>query len=74
MQGVYRKSATAFVILFLLTAGMNVHAQSSGNSGSITGTVVDPTGTVVPNATVEIHNPVSHFDRTTTTDDAGKFN
>lgn len=73
MQGVYRKSATAFVILFLLTAGMNVHAQSSGNSGSITGTVVDPTGAVVPNATVEIHNPVSHFDRTTTTDDAGKF-
>ena len=39
----------------------------------MTGTVVDPTGAVVPNATVEIHNPVSGFERTTTTDSAGKF-
>ena len=31
------------------------------------------TGAVVPNATVEIHNPVSAFDRTTNTDSAGKF-
>ena len=28
---------------------------------------------VVPNATVEIHNPVSHFERSTTTDGGGKF-
>jgi hypothetical protein len=48
-------------------------AQSTGSSGSISGTVLDPTGAVVPNATVEIHNPVSHFDRTTTTDNAGNF-
>ena len=50
-----------------------VWAQSGGNSGSISGTVLDPTGAVVPNATVEIHNPVSHFDRSTTTDKAGNF-
>jgi len=48
-------------------------AQTAGNSGSISGTVVDPTGAVVPNATVQIHNPVSGFDRTTTTDSAGRF-
>jgi hypothetical protein len=47
--------------------------QSAGNSGSISGTVVDPSGAVVPNATVQIHNPVSGFDRTTTTDSDGKF-
>ena len=29
------------------------------NSASISGTVTDPTGAVVPKATVEIHNPVS---------------
>src|ERR1700744_1874912 len=45
----------------------------TGNSGSINGTVTDPTGAVVPGATVEIHNPVSQYSRTTTSDDAGKF-
>jgi hypothetical protein len=40
-------------------------AQSTSTSGSINGTVTDPTGAVVPDATVEIHNPVSHFDQST---------
>ena len=35
--------------------------------------VSDPTGAVVPGATVEIHNPVSQFSRSTTTDSAGQF-
>jgi len=48
-------------------------AQSAGNAGSINGTVVDPTGAVVPNATIEIRNPVSQFDRSTTSDGSGKF-
>ncbi|HME35163.1 MAG TPA: TonB-dependent receptor [Candidatus Sulfotelmatobacter sp.] len=48
-------------------------AQSAGNSGSINGSVVDPTGAVVPNAKVEIRNPVTGFDRSTTTDASGKF-
>jgi hypothetical protein len=39
----------------------------------VIGTVVDPSGAVVPNATVEIRNPVSAFARTTTTDASGKF-
>ena len=50
-----------------------VWAQSGGNAGSIEGTVVDPTGAVVPKAEVEIHNPVSGLKRTTTSDAAGKF-
>src|SRR3974390_2885600 len=48
-------------------------AQSVGNSGSVSGTVVDPTGAVLPNAQVERHNPVSGFDRSATTDSGGKF-
>ena len=48
-------------------------AQSVGNSGSVNGSVVDPTGAVVPKATVEIHNPVSGFSRSTITDAAGRF-
>ena len=39
----------------------------------VAGTVLDPTGAIVPNATVEIHNPVSHFNRSTFSDAAGKF-
>ena len=35
--------------------------------------MVDSTGAVVPNATVEIRNPVSGFDRSTTTDSSGRF-
>jgi hypothetical protein len=57
--------------LGLLAFGSRVRAQ---NSASISGTVTDPTGAVVPTATVEIHNPVSGYDRTTTTDTSGNFN
>jgi hypothetical protein len=62
----------AFIVAFYLALGLQANAQS-GNSTSVVGTVVDPSGVVVPNARVEIENPVSHFDRTTTTDTAGKF-
>ncbi|HXM93241.1 MAG TPA: TonB-dependent receptor [Candidatus Dormibacteraeota bacterium] len=43
------------------------------SSGTVEGVVKDQSGAAVPNATVEIHNPVSHFDRSTTTDSEGKF-
>ena len=64
----------AIVIFALTFLTISVHAQSVGNSGSINGSVVDPTGAVVANATVTIHNPVSGFDRSTVTDSSGKFN
>ena len=71
---IYMKSRlAASMVVFLLAVGPSAFAQSSGSSGSINGTVLDPTGAVVPNATVEIHNPVSHFDRSTTTDSSGAF-
>src|SRR6202045_798010 len=60
------------VFLCLLVAPGIVHAQS--NSGSISGTVVDPSAAVVANATVQIHNPVSGYDRTVATDSSGNFN
>jgi hypothetical protein len=67
----YKWRTIAIFALTLLSAG--VVAQSAGNSGSINGSVIDPTGAVVANAKVEIRNPVSGFDRSTTTDAAGKF-
>jgi len=48
-------------------------AQSTGNSGTVSGTVTDPTGAVIPGATVSIHNPVSQYERTIKTDKAGHF-
>ena len=65
--------ATAIAaVVFALSVGV-ANAQSGGGSGSISGTVVDPSGAVVPNATVELHQPVSGLDRTTVTDDKGNF-
>jgi hypothetical protein len=50
----------------------SVWAQA-GNSGTIQGTVTDPSGAVVMNADVSIHNPVSGLDRSTKTDSSGSF-
>src|SRR5580698_240687 len=72
MQASYKKSLhAAFVVIFYLASGLHLNAQS--NSGSLNGTVQDSSGAVVPGATVEIHNPVSHFDQSVTTDGAGHF-
>src|SRR5437016_6937938 len=72
MLASYQKSLhAAFAVVIALS--LHAYAQSGGSSTSVTGTVADPSGAVVANATVELHNPVSGFDRTTTTDAAGRF-
>jgi Carboxypeptidase regulatory-like domain len=68
----YKKSLyAAFLAVFYLGLCLSAYAQSGGSS--ISGTVLDPSGAVVANASVEIHNAVSGFDRTTTTDSKGNF-
>ena len=64
--------AIAVTVLCLTLWVINTSAQTTGNS-SLNGVVSDPSGAVVPGATVEIRNPVSQFDRSTTTDSAGRF-
>ncbi|MGA8490576.1 MAG: TonB-dependent receptor [Terriglobales bacterium] len=72
MLASYKKSLhAAFVAVFYLASVVYANAQS--NSGSLIGVVLDSSGAVIPNAIVEIHNPVSHFDQSTTTDGSGKF-
>lgn len=61
-------SRLAFVLASTL-----VMLAGAAQAQSITGTVTDPSGAVVPNATVEIHNPVSQYNRSTTTNSSGKF-
>ena len=60
------------VVLCFFTAGPVAQAQN-GNSTNVTGTVTDPSGALIPGATVTIHNPVSQFERSTTTDASGSF-
>jgi Carboxypeptidase regulatory-like domain/TonB-dependent Receptor Plug Domain len=70
----YKQLIVAIVGISFSLAACLANAQSGGSSGSVNGTVLDPTGAVVPNAAVEIQDPVSHFDRSTTTDKSGNFN
>jgi hypothetical protein len=72
MLASYQKSPRATLLIVFLLLASTLVAQS-GSSSAVTGTVADQSGAVVPNATVEISNPVSGFARTTTTDKSGKF-
>ncbi len=62
-----------FVYVFLLFDGGTSHLFAQSNSGTIRGSVTDPTGAVLPGANITIENPVSGYMRTVTTDSAGQF-
>src|SRR5215472_1984482 len=52
----------------------SLFAEGGGaTAAGVTGVVTDPSGAVVPGATVEIMNPVSQFRRSVVTDQDGKF-
>jgi len=59
-------------LLFLAAITPLVYAYQS-NSGTVSGTITDPSGAVLHNATVEITNPVSGYTRTLKTDSTGQF-
>ncbi len=61
-----------FFLPFLPQLAMCV-TQTTGIAGSITGTVTDPSGAVIPGAKVEISNPVSGYKTAATTDPSGAF-
>jgi hypothetical protein len=56
----------------LIVAALGASAQS-GNAGAVRGTVTDPSGAVIPGATVHLTNSISGLDRTVTTDATGQF-
>jgi len=68
---VFMRGSLVLVGLFLLLAQVALFAQTG--SGSITGTVVDKTGAVVPNAKVVVKNTATNALRDTTTNGAGDF-
>ena len=63
-----RLSLLLFSLALLVTG-----TQAQGTSGSLTGNVADSTGAVIPGVAVQLVNPVSGYERTTTTDAAGTY-
>lgn len=70
MKAVLFFSSLIFVSVVLFFC---VQASAQTSSGTLQGVITDPSGAVVPGANVEIHNPVSGYDRAVKTDGAGRF-
>jgi Carboxypeptidase regulatory-like domain/TonB-dependent Receptor Plug Domain len=54
-----------------LSAGAVLRAQTT--SGTVRGVVLDPSASAIAGATVEIQNPVSHYNQSAKTDSQGNF-
>jgi Carboxypeptidase regulatory-like domain len=65
-------TALAAVLCLSLCLPSAMLAQST-TQGGIVGTVFDPTGAVVPNATVVVHNNGTNAEKTVTTDASGFY-
>ena len=62
-----------FLWVFLLNFAPRFAAGQAGNAGTLTGIVLDPTGALIPGATVVLDNPLSRYTRTATTGSDGAF-
>jgi hypothetical protein len=65
--------AVVLLVAALVSLSALQRAHGQGITGSMTGTVTDPSGAVVPNATVTIREVDTNAARTITTSDAGTF-
>jgi hypothetical protein len=73
VMSVLQKSLLALIVCMGVFIFPSVIVAQSGTSGTISGTVTDPSGGVVANAAVTIHNPVSQYEHSATTDTTGSF-
>ncbi len=60
------------LVIFLASTSL-VFAQSQYTTGTIQGTVTDPSGAVVPNATLTIRSTITGLERTIRSDSEGRF-
>lgn len=72
------RSPRFFVLFSLFTAALVLtaspaFAQSQANTGTIEGTVTDPTGSAIPNAQVTLTHLGTNFTRVVQTDPEGRF-
>ena len=70
-KSMWRLRMTFFVLALMFTAG--AFAQGGGNV-AITGTVLDPSGAVVPGANITVTQKSTSAVRTVTTNSSGQFN
>jgi hypothetical protein len=70
---VYRGSIFRILPLLVLFLAGALGAWSQSNAGTVRGTVTDPSGAVIPGATVHLSNAVSGYDRGVTSDKLGQF-
>src|SRR5262245_42106656 len=68
-----RSSYLCVVIGILVAFGSTFLDAQSVASGTIEGSVTDPTGAILVDATVELNNPVTGFKQMATTDASGMF-
>jgi hypothetical protein len=59
--------------LLCLLLFSSVQAQGVGSSGEIKGAVTDPTGAILPNASITVAGTETGLRRTTVTDDTGRY-
>src|ERR1700677_861623 len=62
-----------FVFFPFLLLSPAIYLQAQTAVGTITGTVTDASGAVIPGATVTLQNPVSGLSRTAKTDASGRY-
>jgi hypothetical protein len=68
-----RLSAPALLAALVMASLPAAFAQSQANTGTIEGTITDPSGKAIPKATVTIVNTGTNFTRDIVTDDEGRF-
>src|SRR4030081_1204440 len=70
----WKTLAASFVALVLIhSVALHVDVQAQVAGGTITGTVVDSSGRVLPNASVSITNVATGIKRSLTTNDDGYY-
>ena len=63
----------AGVALFAGLTAARAQQAAAGNAGTVTGVVTDPTGAVIPDASVTLSNTISGFNRTATSNATGAW-
>ena len=71
ISAIAERSLMLAMVIFLSVSAAFAQAQAS--TSDLTGSVTDPSGAVIPGATVVVRNPSTGFSRTFTTNDSGEF-
>ncbi|MGH9881187.1 MAG: carboxypeptidase-like regulatory domain-containing protein, partial [Pyrinomonadaceae bacterium] len=67
------KMALFFMVAFALVLALPGHSPAQTFRGTILGTVTDPNGAVVPDASITARNMSTGLERSTVTDSAGNY-